>query len=293
MALIPPFFIDCVVAIGERDQKKDVRWMATGFLYGYYLMTESEQKERKLYRTYLVTNRHVLDGLKRVMIRFNPKSGEPAKELGLNLVDGEGSPIWSTSPDPEVDIAVVPLNFKRLEERGLQVSVFQSDVHAAPVKKLVEIGASEGDFVYVLGFPMGIVGGERSLVIVRGGTIARIRDTLDNASRLLLVDASIFPGNSGGPVVSKPETVAIEGTKEQDRAYLIGIVRSYQPYIDIAFSQQTRRPRVVFEENSDLAEVHTVDCIDDAVKEHMKTLGTVEAEATKDTSAKPSEKGEP
>ena len=46
------------------------------------------------------------------------------------------------------------------------------------------------------------------------------------ANKEFLVDAFVFPGNSGGPVVSKPEALAITGTKSQDYAYLIGIVVS-------------------------------------------------------------------
>lgn len=291
MALIPPFVMDCVVAIGAQKKDEKVDWFATGFLYGYYI--EPGPKEgMKRYRSYLVSNRHVFDGLQEIKMRCNPKSGEPAQSISLRLVNDDGSLRWLTSPDPEIDVAVVALNVQQLMDSGLQVKVFQGDEHAAPVEKLVEIGTSEGDFVYVLGFPMGIVGGARNVVIVRGGTIARIRDTLEDASRTFLVDAAIFPGNSGGPVVSKPENVAIEGTKEQDRAYLIGIVRSYVPYRDVAISTQTGLPRVVFEENSNLAEVHPVDCIEEAIREHLATLGTAEAAPEDDAEGAQETKGE-
>jgi hypothetical protein len=80
-----------------------------------------------------------------------------------------------------------------------------------------------------------------------------------------MIDATVFPGNSGGPVVSKPEVVSIQGTKSHDSAYLIGIRASYVPYIDVATSQQTQRPRVTFEENSWLANVYSVDCINEAI----------------------------
>jgi S1-C subfamily serine protease len=74
-----------------------------------------------------------------------------------------------------------------------------------------------------------------------------------------LIDANIFPGNSGGPVVTRPEISSIEGTKAIDKAALIGIVKSYLTYKDVAVSQQTGKPRVIFEENSGLALVETVD----------------------------------
>lgn len=55
------------------------------------------------------------------------------------------------------------------------------------------------------------------------------------------------------------------------RAALIGIVKSYIPFQDVAISQQTKRPRVIFEENSGLANVETVD----------KILETIEADEIK------------
>lgn len=89
-----------------------------------------------------------------------------------------------------------------------------------------ELEITEGDFAYVLGFPMGIIGDKRNTVIVRSGSIARIRDALAKVNPIFLVDAFVFPGNSGGPVISKPDAISIQGTKSQDAAYLIGIVQS-------------------------------------------------------------------
>jgi hypothetical protein len=48
---------------------------------------------------------------------------------------------------------------------------------------------------------------------------------------------------------------AIEGTKAVTSANLVGVVSGYVPYQDIAVSQQTGRPRIIFEENSGLATI--------------------------------------
>ena len=58
MALIPRFFLDCVVAIGVPSGKKQVGWIASGFLYGDFF--KKDKKEQNLYHVYLITNRHVL-----------------------------------------------------------------------------------------------------------------------------------------------------------------------------------------------------------------------------------------
>ncbi len=81
-----------------------------------------------------------------------------------------------------------------------------------------------------------------------------------------MVDATVFPGNSGGPVILCPAALAIQGTKPISKADLIGVVKSYVPYSDLAVSSQTRKPRIMFEENSGLAAVEGVDAILETVR---------------------------
>lgn len=267
MALIPPWQPDCVVAIGvgQGDQRQ---WIASGFMYGHYIHTDAENKPR--YWVYLVTNRHVLEGKSKVFVRFNPQAEEPAKEYDLDLVTPDGTPTWVGHPRAEVDVAVVVTDFQVLREHAMKVAFFASERNVATIEKMKEVGVTEGDFAYVLGFPMGLIGGQRNAVIVRSGSIARIRDVLARSNDVFLVDASVFPGNSGGPVVLKPELIAIDGTKAVNQAFLIGIVRSYVPYEDVAVSLQTGKPRVVFSENSGLAAVHPVDHIEETIQRELE-----------------------
>lgn len=153
----------------------------------------------------------------------------------------------------------------------MEARYFSNDNHIANTERMKELGITEGDFAYVLGFPMGLTRERRNTVIVRSGSIARIRDVLTRDSLVFLVDAFVFPGNSGGPVISKPEFLAIRGTKSQRAAYLMGIVRGYVPYRDVAVSAQTGKPRVIFEENASLAEALPVDLIEEIVHAALKT----------------------
>lgn len=207
-------------------------------------------------------------------LRFNPIANEAAREYALELKSKDGTALWVSHPDDSVDVAVIPIEFSLLMEHAMQVDCFRSNQNIANVDKLNDLGITEGDFVFVLGYPMGIVGDFRNTVIVRSGSIARIRDALTRDSKEYMIDAFVFPGNSGGPVVIKPNTVSITGTKAQKGAYLIGIVKAYVPYEDIAYSLQTKppRPRVSFQENSGLALVHPIDFVQDAIEEHKKTV---------------------
>lgn len=123
----------------------------------------------------------------------------------------------------------------------------------------------EGNGVFLIGFPLGLIGKERNYPIVRQGIIARIQDWLRGDESTFLIDSSAFPGNSGGPVVLKPENVAITGTTGITHSLLIGMISCYIPYRDVAISEQTGEPRIIFEENSGLAEVVPIDLIKETI----------------------------
>src|SRR6266704_1733881 len=270
MALIPPFSIDCVVALGVEAGDGTTSWIASGFLY---LNVASRDGDQATGRAYLVTNRHVVIDHSDLVLRFNPQGDELApRDFPLALRREDGSQLWTGHPDPTIDVAVIPVNFDLLQREAMQVDLFMSDAHAAPLEKIRNTGLTEGDGVFVLGFPMGMVGDVRNAVIVRRGAIARIRDVLAGASNRFLVDAFVFPGNSGGPVITRPETGAIAGAPTQDKTYLIGIVTGYVPYREPAVSSQTGQIRVVFEDNTGLAAVHPVDYVNETIEEHMRNI---------------------
>ena len=260
MAVIPPRYIDCVVAIGTTDNGGK-RWIGTGFLFGD-LFEVTEDKTNK-YTIYLVTNKHVLNNLDNVLVRFNPQTGQAAKDYILPLKDSTGKLTWTGHSDKDIDVAVISINGEKLD-------FFQSDKDIADKQKLIAIEASEGDSIFVLGFPMGIVAVDRQHVFVRSGVISRIKDLFENRSKDFVVDAFVFPGNSGGPVVSRPENMSIIGTKSCDRANLIGIIKGYIPYSDVAISLQTGKQRVIFEENTGLSKVEPVDHIISTIEEAKK-----------------------
>ena len=166
-----------------------------------------------------------------------------------------------------------------LKKELRKYAIFQSDLDVIGSEQLRNQGVTEGDGVFVLGFPMGMVDPEQQYVVCRAGVIARIRDLLEDKTTDFLVDAAVFPGNSGGPVILKPELASLSGTKAIGQAVLIGIVKSYVPYRDVATSQQTRRARIIFEENSGLAAVEPADHILTTVELAMKRMKSRLAQA--------------
>ena len=137
MALIPPFFLDCVVALGVTMSQGPTQWVASGFLYGDPVKQEQQEADstKKQYQVFLVTNRHVLDGPKGLSVRLNPEATQPAREFEVSLVDEAGKPLWTGHPDQAVDIGVIPVNASFLREEKIKFSFFQSDQHVLNLEK--------------------------------------------------------------------------------------------------------------------------------------------------------------
>ena len=283
MALLPPFFMNTVVALGGPSQDGTVQYSATGFLYGHP-SGETDANGTRLYGIYIVTNRHVFQrAVERgtaLQARFNKPMGAGASVYTLQLSEPDGSASWIVHPDSDVDVAVSGINAIQLEQDGIEYSCFRGDEHTFTLAQARTNGISEGDGVFVLGFPLGEAGDERNYAIVRQGIIARAQDWLKGDARTFLIDASIFPGNSGGPVLLRPELTSIQGTKANHKCGLVGMVSSYLPYQEVAISQQTGRPRMIFEENSGLGIVVPHDAIQETIRVAVEKLGVRQADAS-------------
>jgi len=262
VALIPPKYLDAVVAIGIENCGNEPSFIGTSFLFGYPSDIDPGDG-RYWFEVFLVTNRHVVEGRDNIVVRFNRPMGTPSQVISVDENNSAAS--WTMNPRG-ADVAVIPISMSALKGRGIECSVFQLKDNTLSRWEACEVQISEGDGVFVLGFPMGISGEERNYTIVRNGIIARIQDWLHEKADEFLIDANVFPGNSGGPVVTRPESVQISGTQSFMRCCLIGMVSSYLPYDDVAISQQTNKPRVIFQENSGLAVVVPLDTIQETVK---------------------------
>ena len=237
-ALIPPFFLNNVGALGNEalrqtdpTQPPKLEWVTvgTGFFYGYLVKDDPEPANRQ-YQIFLVTAKHVIEEYKKaqqdnpkledIRVRVNPKnSASVAQEFTLSSHPGPNESTWFFHPS--MDIAVLQVDFTFLKNKGIEPGAFRNDQDVAYRAKMKELDISPGDGVFVLGFPMNIAGRQRNYVIARQGCIARIGEMLDGASSSFLLNSFVFPGNSGGPVVLKPEFLSIQGTKSVSQAYFI------------------------------------------------------------------------
>ena len=257
-------YLNTVVAVGVEDRTHPDKkiWIGTGFLMGF---SHDGKKE-----IFLLTNKHVLEHQKQVLIRFNKLDGSAANDFPLDLRTNDGAHLYSIHPKNEVDVAAVKLNSDFLAKSESQYQYFDINSETMTLEQMDSANMNEGSFVYALGFPMNLVAKDRQYPICRLGCISRISDAFEFTNAVdFLVDAQTFPGNSGGPIVVRNIDESGNGNEQK----LIGILSAYIPYREPLYSRQTGQQRSLMEENSGLTVVHPVNRILEVIDiEHKKYL---------------------
>ena len=263
MAIIPSFFMSAVVALGIQSLDEKKHWIGTGFIVG-----RKEKDDPSFSTHYIITNKHVVKNQKQIFVRFNSLSDSFIKDYLVNLYDEDGKAEFTYHPDHKTDIIAIQIIPQTLINDKSIWGSFDLENHALTLKQMQETGVEEGCLVYSLGFPMNLVDDIKA-PICRLGCISRVSDAFIKEGRekpTFLVDAQTFPGNSGGPIISRPEYISINGTPNNTNANLIGILSAYIPYRETLYSRQTGNARMIQEENSGLTIVHPVDRIKEVVE---------------------------
>ncbi len=242
MALLNENHLKGIVAVGSVDKDGKYICDSTSFLIGFASNPEVPI-EQKRYHLFLVTNRHVFEGRLGVHLRFNRVDGTN-KIFAQPLKFEDGTDRWLAHPDPKVDLALLNVGADVLEKEKIHYSFTPEDMFAYRAD-FVKIGIAVADDVFAIGFPMGIAGEVQNYALVKSGIISRIDTEIIGSRKAFIIDSSIFPGNSGGPVYLKPSTTAMSGTTAVSQQYLIGVISAYLPYIDQLYTHQTRPPTVV------------------------------------------------
>ena len=263
MSLIPKFFMDAVLSIGVRNNKGKVQWIGTGFFVMKRLNAER-------YQPFLVSNKHVLVDKDQVVIRMKESDSGNIRILDVPLKENETSLVFE-HPHEDVDIAVVLLNGSYIMKNKLQFSAFDIDEHTLTSEEFLAQGGDEGSFIYMLGYPMGLVDVDSNSPICRSGCVARMSKGEIDKTKKILLDIQNFPGNSGSPIISKPEVVSISGTKALGKCALIGIVNSYIVYNAPVVNNLTKKVEIR-SENSGIANANPAEFIKEVVEYKMEQL---------------------
>jgi len=259
MALLNVNFLKSLVAIGI-EEKNRFTCLASGFLVGF-IAKNSKDPSKRQYWIFLVTNSHVFKEKQFVDLRFNTKNGG-LKIFRQDLFFSNNEPRWLAHKSKRVDIALLNVSPAILEQHSIDY-IFLAEEIFAHHRNFKKIGIEIGDAVYILGFPLGISGNIQNFGCVKWGIISRADREIVRETKSFLVDSSIFPGNSGGPVIYRPTITRLDDTSAVGQPYLLGVVSGYLPYKESLYTHQTIPPSVVSlsRENSGLSFVVPIDFV--------------------------------
>ncbi len=160
--------------------------------------------------TFIVTNRHLVDGVRRGGLVFTQKrNGQPlfGQRFQLNIEDFPHA--WFMHPDPEVDLAIVPMRplEQAARDQGVELYYHAIDSRLAPdAATLRALDALEE--VLFVGYPSGVWDQTNLMPILRRGTTATPMALDFEGRKEFLIDAAVYPGSSGSPVfVYQPDAM--------------------------------------------------------------------------------------
>lgn len=250
-------------------------WTGTGFIVNYPIEPANEVPV-------LVTNKHVLHGAALLtvrMVRANADGQPDSAAVTTSVVDFDDT-AWLGHPDPAVDVAVMFLGgiINEMTTRG-ETPFFRS---FTPDLMLTESQALDLDAieqVTFIGYPNGLYDTVSFLPIARRGQTATPVQNDYRGAPAFLIDASVFGGSSGSPVLifDKGIYTTREGTSVVgSRLHLLGVLASVHirqasgSILDLPTKQIA-----VFDEPIDLGIVYKARTIQECVDRLFSANGVV------------------
>lgn len=209
---IPKYMEDCMVLIEDAQiAHNDTFFVVRGT--GFLFFDGNENNP-----VYLISNRHVFMNRDNIFVKLNLADGSSVRKP-VRLRDNVGNYFWTGHPDSSIDLALTRVTY------GLNVRYISKD----RIKPIDEIEL--GDEVLFLGFPLlGFASTNKNYPITRHGIVSFVAqenigglilpDSILLSKNMMLIDATVLPGNSGSPVLSTPR-------KGSDKTSLIGVVRGH------------------------------------------------------------------
>ncbi|HKR87003.1 MAG TPA: serine protease [Phenylobacterium sp.] len=175
----------------EQPLGNGTRTVGTGFL-----ISETAPDGRP--RTVLVTANHVFKQMPGQVARIgyrvaNADGSWSYSPQPLQIRDASGNELWTHHPARDVAAIVItaPAEFAK--------SAIPED-YLASDDTFTKYQVEAGDELMALGFPRGLAANQAGFPILRAGRIASYPVAPAKIFPTFLLDFSVFPGNSGGPV---------------------------------------------------------------------------------------------
>jgi len=178
----------------------------TGFLFARTLVGSQPS-------VFLVTNKHVVDGTKDGTLVFrlskDGQGAEPDFDRSHAVVISDWRSQWFGHPNPAIDIAIMNVSdvmndIQRTTGRQVFFRCFTDDLLATPA----DLHACDAlEPIVFIGYPNGIWDSKSLIPISRRGHTATPLEVDFDGLPVFLIDASVFGGSSGSPVILDPSSL--------------------------------------------------------------------------------------
>ena len=237
--------------------------------------------EGKTY-VFLVTNKHVVTGGTIGRFFFTLSDGtQHIMGDRFDIVVTGFEDCWHPHPDKDVDVTVMPLlpTLKAITSQDKDPFYRALSETLIPSTEQWE-GLDALEEVVFAGYPSGIYDEKNLMPILRRGITATSPQLDYNGRRAFLIDASVFPGSSGSPVlIYNRGMYATKGgaTVHRSRLLLLGIVaevyiREHEGRIEFV-STPTATPVVRTQQMINLGIVFKANTITEAIENAVRELG--------------------
>lgn len=160
-------------------------------------------------KTFLVTNRHVIEKSQNGNIRFHlstlpfpNKELIPDQNVNIDFSDAHWSSLWKFHPNSEIDIAVIDITDIESELDSRNQHIYYNALCSSNnlIKTDDYHSVSSIEQVVFVGYPKGLIDTHNLLPIARHGYTASPLKYDFDGKKEFLIDAAVFPGSSGSPV---------------------------------------------------------------------------------------------
>jgi hypothetical protein len=202
----------------EQPLGNGTRTVGTGFLI-------SEMAPDGSPRTVLVTANHVFQDMPGQVARIgyrteNPDGSWNYSPQPLRIRDAGGHALWTRHPSR--DVAAITISAPpEFAKAAIPEDYLASD------DTFTKYQVEAGDELMALGFPRGLAANQAGFPILRAGRIASYPVAPAKIFPTFLLDFSVFPGNSGGPVFMHDESRRSAGDDSQpphDVEFIAGLL---------------------------------------------------------------------
>jgi Trypsin-like peptidase domain len=200
----------------------------TGFIFSYEVEGQRPPPFKQPEILLIVTCRHVVNGFKSATFSFvRGKDGNPdlGQKCEVTVPDLQNMVFYD--PNPQIDVALIPLEpILRYFKANGKTPFFRSlSKNLVPSREAAEdLNAIQS--IVCVGYPNRMRDEKNLLPLARRGHTASPYVVDFNGLPLFLIDANVFPGSSGSPVMELDQGTYTSGNNiiGGSRAYFLGLV---------------------------------------------------------------------